>query len=164
MRWLFISCVFAAILIGHFFYATRPVSSSSGNGAWASFEFEQPEQSRLMHYFEPGNYWLGLSYGLAGAFVTFALTRAVNMRRQSLGASTGGIALGGLLWVSVCFLTGCCGSPMLPIYLGLLGPKFLGVTKPFTFVLTLLSILIGYTVLLRRARKIRTGCLDGHER
>ena len=79
--------------------------------------------------------------------------RAIRMRRESLGVSAGGLALSGVLWATVCFLTGCCGSPMLPVYVGLLGPKFLGVTRPLTFALTLISILIGYAWMLKRAPK-----------
>ena len=43
---------------------------------------------------------------------------------------------------------------MLPVYLGLLGPKFLGVTKPLMFVLTVLSIAVGYAWMIKRARKV----------
>ncbi len=154
MKWM-TGFIFLAILAGHFLYATRSVSVSNGNGAWAAYEFEQPRESRLDRYIASGEYWLGLSYGLAGAFSAFYFARAIKMRRESLAASAGGVALGGLLWAGVCFFTGCCGSPMLPVYLGLLGPKFLGVTKPLTFGLTLLSIVAGYTWMLKRTPKTR---------
>ena len=155
MKWLLAACVFLALLAGHFLYITRSVSTASGGGQWASYEFERLEESRLSRYLEPGEYWLGLSYGLAGAFATFCLIRAIRMRRESLAESAGGFALSGLLWATACFFTGCCGSPMLPIYLGLLGPKFLDVTKPLMFGLTLLSIVIGYAWMLKRARKAK---------
>ncbi len=150
MKWAIPTGVFMAILAGHFLYVTRNVSTSSGNGQWATYEFEQPEESRLARYLGPGEYWLGLSYGLAGAFAAFCLGRALRMRRESLAASTGGLALSGLIWAGACFLTGCCGSPMLPIYVGILGPRFLGITKPLTFALTILSMLIGYRLMRRR--------------
>ena len=155
MKWLAVSCVFPAVLAGHFLYVTRGVSTSDEDGPWASYEFERPEESRMSRYVDSGEYWLGLSYGLAGAFAAFCLVRAIRMRREFLGASAGGLALGGVLWATACFLTGCCGSPMLPVYLGLLGPKFLGVTRPLTFGLTLLSIVIGYAWMLKRARKAK---------
>ncbi len=60
--------------------------------------------------------------------------------------------MSGLLWAGVCFFTGCCGSPMLPIYLELLGPKFIGVTKPLTFAITVLSIFIGAVIMFKRPR------------
>lgn len=155
MKWV-TGFIFLAIFAGHFLYVTCDVSISNGNGAWAAYDFEQPKESRLNRYIAPGEYWLGLSYGLAGAFAAFCLVRAIRMRRETLAASAGGVALGGLLWAGVCFFVGCCGSPMLPVYLGLLGPKFLGVTKPLTFGLTLLSIVVGYTWMLKRTPKVRT--------
>ena len=153
MKWA-IPAVFIAVLLGHFLYSTRtqPVSA----GQWATYEFDQPEESRWTRYIEPGEYWLGLSYALAGTFATFCFARIVKMRREALVASAGGVTLGGVLWASVCFLTGCCGSPMLPIYLGLFGPKFLAITKPLTFGLTVLSILVGYMWMLKRAPKAIT--------
>ena len=153
MKCAVISSVFIAIFATHFFYTTRNISITDSSGEWAAYDFEKPEESRLNRYIAPGEYWLGLSYSIAGAFVVVALMRAVTMRREALAASAGGIALGGLLWASGCFLVGCCGSPMLPIYMGLLGPKFLEVTKPMTFVLTIISIIIGYRVMIKRAAK-----------
>ncbi len=153
MKWLIVTGAFLVILAGHFFYVTRDVASSTTDGPWASVEFDQPKESRLARYTAPGEYWLGFSYGLAGAFAAFAMTRAIRMRRESLAASAGGLAAGGLVWASVCFFVGCCGSPMLPVYLGLLGPKFLGITKPLTFALTVISIAIGYRLMLGRTKK-----------
>ncbi|NIA21626.1 MAG: hypothetical protein GWP05_06610 [Anaerolineaceae bacterium] len=154
MKWLLVSGVFLAVLAGHFLYVTGSLWPSNKDGTWASYEFERPEESRLSRYIGPGQYWLGFSYGLAGAFTAICLVRMIRMRRESLAASAGGLALGGLLWASLCFLAGCCGSPMLPLYMGLLGPKFLGLTRPLTFALTLLSIVIGYAWMLKRSRKV----------
>ena len=75
----------------------------------------------------------------------------MKLRRETLLRSAGGLTLSGVLWGGVCFFTGCCGSPMLPIYLGLLGPKFLSVTKPLTFVITVVSIIVGYAWMVKRA-------------
>ena len=160
MKWLLVSCVFLAVLAGHFLYVTRSVSTSNKEGPWASYEFERPEESRLSRYVGPGEYWLGFSYGLAGAFAAFCLARALRMRRESLGASAGGLAFSGVLLTTACVLIGCCGSPLLPVYLGLLGPKFIGVTRPLTFVLMLLSTVIGYAWMLKRARKARLRNVD----
>ena len=156
MKWPLVSCVFLAVLAGHFLYVTHSVSTENEDGPWASYVFERPEESRLSRYIGPGEYWLGFSYGLAGAFAAFCLVQAIRMRRESLAASAGGLALSGVLWATVCFLTGCCGSPMLSVYLGFLGPKFLGVTRPLTFGLMLLSIAVGYAWMFKRARKVRT--------
>ncbi len=148
--------VFFAILASHFFYVTRNVSIPDSKGAWAAYDFEKPEASRLKRYIVPGEYWLGLSYGIAGAFAAFALMRAVKMHYEALAASAGGLALGGL-WTGGCFLAGCCGSPMLPVYMGLFGPKFLGLAKPVTFALTLISILIGCRLMIKREKRVLKG-------
>lgn len=145
--------VFVLVLAGHFFYVTGDVPASSGKGPWASFEFDAPEESRLLRYVNAGDHWLGLSYALAGTFGTWCFLRMVRMRREALAASAGGLTMSGVIWAGVCFLTGCCGSPMLPLYLGLFGPRFMSVTKPLTFGLTLLSIVVGYAWMLKRAQK-----------
>lgn len=157
MKWLITASVFFVILAGHFIYNVPTASSTSTvNGQWASYNLDRPQESRLTRYMQAGDYWLGLSYALAGGFASFCLLRAIRRRRQAIISSTGGIALSGLLWAGVCFFTGCCGSPMLPIYLGLLGPKFIGVTKPLTFAITVLSIFIGAVIMFKRPRiKIR---------
>lgn len=160
MRWGLAICVLLAILAGHFLYATRDVSIRPGRGEWATYEFESPPTSRWDRYVVPGEYWIGLSYGVAGAFAALSLARALRLRRGSLGTSAGGLALGGLLWATVCFFAGCCGSPMLPVYLGLWGPRFLGVTGPLTFGLTLLSTLVGYTLILRHTRTTKAKDVD----
>lgn len=150
MKWA-VPAVFAAVLFGHFLYVTRPAAVPQHHGPWAVYQVDQPPQSRWDRYTAPGEYWLGLSYGLAGAFATWCFARIIRLRREALGANAAGLTLSAVLWAGVCFLTGCCGSPMLPVYLGLFGPKFLSVTKPLTFGLTLLSIVVGYAWMLKRA-------------
>ncbi len=152
MKWAVVA-VFAGVLLGHFFYVTRTTTTAKSGGPWASYSFDQPTESRFARYIGPGDHWLGLSYALAGSFATFCFGHILRLRRQALVASAGGLTLSGVLWASVCFLTGCCGSPMLPIYLGLFGPKFMSITKPLTFGLTLLSIVVGYAWMLKRAEK-----------
>ena len=150
MKWFIIISVFILVLIGHFLYITQDSGIASKNGQWASYRFEQNPESRFDRYVAPGEYWLGFSYGLAGAFATFSLFRVIWNRGGSFAVSVKGLTISGLLWASVCFFVGCCGSPMLPVYLGLLGPKFLGVTKPLTFALTSISITISYIFIIKR--------------
>lgn len=149
MKWL-TAAVLVAILLGHFFYVTRNAAVSQDGGPWAAYKFDQPHESRWVRYTSPGEYWLGLSYGLAGAFATWCFTRIIRLRRESLAANAAGLTLSGVLWAAVCFLTGCCGSPMLPVYLGLFGLKCMSVTKPLTFGVTLLSIVVGYAWMMQR--------------
>jgi len=49
-----------------------------------------------------------------------------------------------------CFLIGCCGSPMLAVYLSLFGAKALGLGKPLMALVTLVSVSCGYWFLSRR--------------
>lgn len=146
--------VFALVVLGHFLVASRETPAEvGGGGGWAAYQFDEPEEGRFARYAAAGDYWLGLSYGLAGAFGTWCFLRALRMRREALAASAGGLTLSGVLWAGVCFLTGCCGSPMLPIYLGLFGPQFLSVTKPLVFAITGLSIVVGFAWIVRQAPK-----------
>ena len=112
----------------------------------------------LFSYLSSGDLFLGLSYALAGAFTTYALLRTLEGRRSGTAGLVGGVTLTGLLYVGGCFLIGCCGSPMLPIYLGLFGSKFLGVTKPLVFGLTVLSVAGGWWWMERRSRKTASCC------
>ena len=52
----------------------------------------------------------------------------------------GGITLVGVLMAGGCFLIGCCGSPMLAVYVSLFGSRALGVGKPLTALVTLVSV------------------------
>ena len=49
-----------------------------------------------------------------------------------------------------CFLIGCCGSPMLAVYLSLFGAKALGLGKPLMALVTLVSVNCGYWYFSRR--------------
>ena len=45
---------------------------------------------------------------------------------------------------------GCCGSPMLPIYISLFGSKAAGIGKPLVALISLISIGGGYRYVMRR--------------
>ena len=152
MKWM-LPAIFCMVFVGHFLYTTRGLSGTANDGTWAVYEYDRPIDSRLVRYIKPGEYWLGFSFSLAGTFAAFCFIRILKMRREAWAASTGGLTLSGVLWAAICFLTGCCGSPMLPLYLGLFGPKFLNATKPLTFGVTLLSIVAGYVWMIKRAPK-----------
>ncbi len=115
----------------------------------------------MSSYIEQKDYFMGLSYALASAFTVFALTKFLQNRSNGIGGAIGGFTLTGILYFAGCFLLGCCGSPMLAVYLNLFGSSFLGFTKPLTFVLTLLSIVIGYFWMERKAKEASCNCSDG---
>ncbi len=54
--------------------------------------------------------------------------------------AVGGITLSGFLVAAGCFLVGCCGSPMLGVYLSLFGARFLPLAKPLIAAVTTLMI------------------------
>jgi hypothetical protein len=85
----------------------------------------------LLAYWRGQNYFVGFSYALASAFVTWALSRCISSRAKGggAGAAARSITLAGVLMASGCFLIGCCGSPMLAVYLSIFGAKVLGLAN-----------------------------------
>jgi hypothetical protein len=114
----------------------------------------------LWAYWRGQDYFVGFSYALGAAFATWALGRCISSRARggTAGAAAGSITLVGVLMASGCFLIGCCGSPMLAIYLSLFGTKVLGFDKPVTALITLVSVSCGYWCLSRRFA--RGECVD----
>ncbi len=102
-------------------------------------------------YLDRQDYWVGYSYALAAAFTAYALTLTLG-RRRAMGSVAGGVTMLGVLYAGGCFLIGCCGSPMLGIYLSLFGAKILGLVKPLMAVITTASVLVSGIMLVRRTR------------
>ena len=142
--------VFAAVFAAHFGWQTWQdariashwiaVGAGVRPGAWE-------------RYIERGDAWLGYAYALAVAFTAFALVLIVRQRRRDAGGLVGGLTLLGTLYAAGCFLVGCCGSPMLAVYLSLFGASFLGLVKPIVAGITTLSVAAGVVALVRRARR-----------
>lgn len=109
-------------------------------------------------YFRRHDYLLGISYALAGAFTVYAFMKFLEHRRGGLAGTIGGVTLTGILYVGGCFLLGCCGSPMLVVYLSLFGSSFLGVTKPLTLILTTISVAIGLFWMEKKVRASKSCC------
>jgi hypothetical protein len=107
----------------------------------------------LSLYFEQGQYLIGASYALAIGFSIYALVRFIESQRKGFAGIIGGVTLTGVLYVAGCFFLGCCGSPMLAVYLTLFGSSFLGFTKPLTFILTFASVIVGYIWMERNSPK-----------
>lgn len=114
-------------------------------------------------YFKQQDFLLGFSYALAGAFTMYAFLKFLERSRGGAAGVIGGITLTGILYLFGCLLLGCCGSPMLAVYLGLFGVSFLGFTKLFVFILTLISIVIGYFWLEKKS-KVSKSCCTGNEK
>ena len=111
----------------------------------------------MQTYIACGAYWLGASYTMSAAFTAYALLIFRENRRKAAAGAVGGLAAMGALYAVGCFAIGCCGSPMLPIYLSLLGGKVAGIGGPIMFGLTLLSVGIGFMILRRKPRCVCEG-------
>lgn len=111
-----------------------------------------PEPSAWARYLERGDVWFGYSYALATAFTAFALALTIRRRRRAASGIVGGVTLVGVLYGAGCFLIGCCGSPMLAVYLSLFGASVLGFLKPLVAIITTLSVAASALVIVRRAR------------
>ncbi len=125
-------------------------------GEWVTLAGRAPV-SAWRQYLERHDYYVGYSYALAAGFTAFALTLSLQRRRRALGGVAGGFTLMGLLYGAGCFLIGCCGSPMLGIYLSLFGAKVLGFLKPLMAAGPTASVLTSGVLIVRRAR---TTCCD----
>ncbi len=153
--------VFAAVLALHFTYhglfaepACDPATEAGPSGECAPVSV-----SWWGRYVDGQHYWMGASYAMAFAFAAWALRHYREQRQRAARAAViGGLSFGGILAVAGCFLTGCCGSLMLPIYLSLLGPWFLPWAKPLSPILATLSILLGIWWVRRKTAQVT--CAD----
>jgi hypothetical protein len=153
--------VFAATVVVHVFWTGSLPEPAAVQSQWASLPVD--EQSRWSGYLEAGNLWLGYSYGISFAFAAVALRRYLRARSSAAGRfALGGTTFSGLLAFLGCYLTGCCGSPMLLVYLNLFGAGFLPFAKPFIAALTTVSILGAWWWMGRTERKREVCCSPGH--
>ena len=121
---------FTLIFLIHVIYSIWKASQISHQ--WVRIE----NISLLSVYFKRQDFFLGFSYGLAGAFTIYALLKFLESRRSGVAGVVGGVTLTGILYIGGCFLLGCCGSPMVAVYLALFGASFLGFTKPLIAIIT----------------------------
>lgn len=137
---------FILVFLFHAIYSIWKISKISQK--WVQFE----SVSLTLLYFKRLDFFLGYSYALAGAFTIYALIRFIQNRRNGVIGVVGGITLTGILYIGGCFLLGCCGSPMLVVYLGLFGSSFLGLMKPLIAIITTMSVVIGYFWIKKKSK------------
>lgn len=106
----------------------------------------------LQMYLNRQEYFLGLSYALAAGFTLFSFLIMFKNRKKGVAGVIGGTTLMTVIYCGSCFLIGCCGSPMLTVYLSLFGASFLGFTKPIIFLVTLISIVFSYYFLQKKSK------------
>lgn len=121
---------------------------------WAAFD-KAPLFSR---YLEQQDYFMGLSYGLAAAFTVYSFLRFSTGQRGGLTGTIGGVTMTGILYFGGCFLLGCCGSPMLAVYLSLFGSSYAGFTKQIVLIVTAASIGISWLWMQRKSRTAKGSC------
>lgn len=138
---------FIAVFITHVLYLLY-LTGESQKG-WA--DNFGPSPTFWQSYLSSEDYFVSFSYALSASFAVWAAARFAYSRRSvaAVGA-LGGVSILSLLTAAGCFLIGCCGSPMLPIYASLFGSKAAGVGKPLMALISLLSIGAGYLYILRQ--------------
>lgn len=132
-------------------YLSAPPATQS---AWS--DLSQPQLNWFAAYLKAQDYYLTFSYALAAGFAAYALSFWAANRRVAAAGGAAGVSIAGIVWGAGCFLTGCCGSPMLGVYASVLGTRATWFGKPFTAAITLLSVLIGYAMIRRKG--CRGGC------
>lgn len=148
MRWgtrplqraIFPAGVFAAVVVVHFVWLGLFPERDPAQNRWVTV-VPPAGVSWLHRYIETQSYWLGFSYALSLAFAAAALRRYREERFcTTRNLAVGGVTFSGFLAVAGCYLLGCCGSPMLAVYLGLFGAAFLPLARPLVAFLTAVFI------------------------
>ena len=145
--WLLGAAAFAAVFVGHALYLRFLTSASQK--VWA--DNFTPSVSFWQGYIISQDYFVSFSYALSASFAIWATARFVYSRRRAAAIGAfGGVSLVTFLAATGCFLIGCCGSPMLPIYISLFGSQAAGIGKPLMALISLISIGGGYLYVVRR--------------
>ena len=141
-------CVFVTTLALHYFWLGLFPETDPIQDQWATVVASQP--SWWLRYFEGQSYYLGYSYALALAFATEALRRyREDQACAARNLAVGSVSFSGVLAVAGCYLLGCCGSPMLAVYLSVFGAAFLPLAQPLVAVLTTLMIGLSWWWMVR---------------
>lgn len=147
------AAVMAGVFLVHYgwFVLYSPQARWMSLGGGASF-------LRFRPYLEAQGPWVAWSYGISLAFMAVAFRRYLETRACGPGVVTiGSLTFTGMLSVFICFLAGCCGSPMLAVYLNLFGASFLPLARPLIAILTTASVVLAWIWMNRRLR-LATSC------
>ncbi len=109
-------------------------------------------------YYADSEYIIGLSVACSFAFAAFVLQRTFLQTQMKLATVTGVSGLSTFMAVFGCFLVGCCGSPMLAVYVSIFGAAFAPLAKWLTLTVTLTSIGLGYWWIRRNEKKCLSDC------
>jgi len=153
---------FATVFAFHVLWDSNFPESDAAQRKWIAVQ-NTDEVGWAEAYLSSGSYWLGYSYALSLGFAAYALFRFLRNRERPAGRlALGGVGLSGALSIVGCFLIGCCGSPMLSVYLSLFGTFFLPFAKPLIAIVTTVFIALSWFYLRKSwAKEIRKGkCAD----
>lgn len=151
LRWMAL-IMFLAIFSGHALFI-RQQAALPADG-WADVGVGYGGLWGFESYVNEQDFYLGFSYALGAAFAVWAAGQFITTRQAAMATgAVGSATFVGVLMAAGCFLAGCCGSPMLGVYLGLFGAKALGIGKPLMALITVISVGWGYWYLSRRATK-----------
>lgn len=146
-RWLLPLVVFGLAFVLHALYV-RHVARLPVHGWAADTAILDDGSWGFGPYVAARDYLTGYSYALPLAFAAIALRRYRECRQRQVctagKVAVGGITMSGFIAGSGCFLLGCCGSPMLGIYLSLFGPSFLPLVKPLVAGVTTVIVAFSY--------------------
>jgi hypothetical protein len=146
--WPVAAMAFLAVFVGHVLYL-RYLTIAPQKGWADSFT---PSGSFWLNYMISQDYFVSFSYALSASFAVWATARFVYFRRRAAAVGAlGGVSVIALLAAAGCFLIGCCGSPMLLIYVSLFGSQAAGIGKPLMALISLISISGGYLYVVRRS-------------
>lgn len=140
--------VFADVVLFHFTWLYFFPETDPAQCRW-----ETVPQSAVGRYIDGQDYFLGYSYALALCFAAVAF-RSYREKRAAGGFAVGGIGFSGFLAFAGCYLLGCCGSPMLGVYISLFGASFLPFAKPLVAIITTLSIIASWWWMNRRSKRL----------
>ena len=144
------AAVFISVIAVHLVWSGLFPEEHPAQEKWVSL-FPEEQSSWLSAYIEHQNYWLGYSYALALTFAAVAIRRfRENRTGADRGFAIGGITLTGVLAATGCFLIGCCGSPMLVVYLNLFGAAFLPLAKPLMATISTVTVVAVWIWVNRR--------------
>ncbi|ABL01275.1 hypothetical protein Ppro_3684 (plasmid) [Pelobacter propionicus DSM 2379] len=104
-----------------------------------------------MHsYITNGDIYMGISLAVGALFTLSCVRRFLYTRSHAVAAGAiGGTATIAGVAAAGCFLTGCCGSPMLIVYASILGIQGFEVPKWVIAFVTIVSASLGWWWLMR---------------
>jgi len=150
--------VFAAVFSIHYLWLGLFPERADYQDAWAAVQTDW-----MSIYISSQNYWLGFTYAMSLAFAAYAILRYLDDRaRRAKKLAAGSLGFTGILALAGCFLLGCCGSPMLAVYISLFGASFLSFVpflKPLVALITFVSISVAF-IWMNNRRKTANSCPD----